>query len=57
MKVIKERLNALRTEMTAVTKDFEKGKLTSEEAADRIIHIRQEMDELVQRLKNMSKPK
>ena len=50
-----EKLNQLRNELTEITKEVQKGTLPSSVAADKIIHVREEMDKIIDRLKSMTK--
>jgi hypothetical protein len=55
MKYSIDKLNDLRQELIQITKDVQKGLITNDQAADRIVHVREEMDKVIQRLKDLSK--
>lgn len=55
MKQAIEKLNELRLELMEITKNVQKGVLLPDQAADRIVHVRQEMEEVIQKLKDLTK--
>lgn len=48
-----DKLNDLRRELSNVTKEVQDGTLPPSEAADRITRIREEMDKIIQHLKDV----
>ena len=50
-----EKLTLLKQQLTQVTKDVEAGKLAAGEAAEKIIQLREEMDKIVERLRDIAK--
>jgi hypothetical protein len=55
MKVTTAKLEELKKELTQITKEVEKGRIAPRDAADRIIHIREEMDKLILHLRTLQK--
>jgi hypothetical protein len=51
-----DKLKELQEQLKLVVKDVEKGKINKAEAADRIIEIRQHMDDLLAEMKKVSQP-
>lgn len=54
MKYTVTRLTELKKELKKITKDVELGVITPKEAADRIITVREEMEEIVRHLKELN---
>jgi hypothetical protein len=54
MKYTVSRLNELKKELIKITKDVEQGTITPKEAADKIIIVREEMEEVVRHLKELN---
>ena len=54
MKYTVTRLTELKKELKKITKDVELGIITPKEAADKIINVREEMEEVVRHLKELS---
>ena len=48
------RLTELKKEMKKITKDVESGVISPKEAADRIINVREEMEDVVRHLKELN---
>ena len=48
------RLTELKKELKKITKDVESGVITPKEAADRIINVREEMEDVVRHLKELN---
>lgn len=46
-----ERITELKTELTLITEDVGQGRISSKDAADRIIHLRDEIDKLLEIIK------
>jgi hypothetical protein len=54
MKYTVARLTELKRELKKITKDVEQGVITLREAADKIIIVREEMEEVVRHLKELT---
>jgi hypothetical protein len=54
MKYTVTRLTELKKELIKITKDVEQGTITPKEAADKIIIVREEMEEVVRHLKELN---
>jgi hypothetical protein len=55
MKYTHQKLLELQNELKQVVKEVESGNMTQAEAADKIIHLREEMDKVIEHLKTKAK--
>ena len=55
MQLTNHKLAELQQELKVVIKEVKEGKLDAKEAADKILHLREEMDKVIERLRSISK--
>jgi hypothetical protein len=55
MRYTTEKLTELQNELKDIVKEAQSGKLTNMEASEKIIHLREEMDKIIQHLKTSVK--
>jgi hypothetical protein len=55
MKYTTEKLTELQQELKGIVKDAQSGKLTNTQASEKIIHLKDEMDKVIQHLKESAK--
>jgi hypothetical protein len=46
-----EKLKELETELTFITKEVEQGHISPKDAADKIVHVRDEIDKVIEMMK------
>lgn len=52
MKYTQQKLSELQKELTQVVKEVQSGKITQAQAADKVLHLREEMDKIIEHLKS-----